>query len=206
MPVLVYDCPRCASARMTHELVYARKLDQAGNVLHAMMACARCNDTSVVVLLPLPVGSLTPKDVPHIEDYFKPIDIRPKPETIEAPYGTPDRIARRFIEAEGGFRSGHWNSAVTMYRSCLDIATKQLAPNHAKLAMAKRIRAMSTDNQLPPAMADWADQVRLDGNEAVHGEDEFSEDEAAPLRHFTRMFLTYAYEMPQRVIDARATP
>jgi hypothetical protein len=48
-------------------------------------------------------------------------------------------------------------------------------------------------------MWEWANQVRIEGNEALHDPDEFTESEAAPLRLFSEMFLKYMFELPEEV-------
>ena len=45
-------------------------------------------------------------------------------------------------------------------------------------------------------MKDWAHAVRLDGNDAVHEEQPFGEDDAKQLASFTEIFLLYAFTLP----------
>lgn len=52
-------------------------------------------------------------------------------------------------------------------------------------------------------MKDWADHVRVEGNDALHDPEEFSEDDAKPLRLFTEMFLRYMFELPGEVAAFR---
>lgn len=53
-------------------------------------------------------------------------------------------------------------------------------------------------------MRDWAEIIRLEGNTAAHGEEEFGESEftrenANQLSLFTELFLIYAFTLPARV-------
>lgn len=205
MPILVYDCPHCGAKQMTHTLWGSRARSDL-SLTYAGMQCQGCRDVTIATLTQRYVSREKPESVSDIADSFNLLGVRPSPPVVGAPYGTPDAVAKRFVEAVKNFTDQRWNSAVGMFRSALDIATKHLAPDHANKPMAKRIDAMVTAHKLPAAMGEWAHQVRIEGNDALHDPDEFTEADAAPLHRFAQMFLVYAYEMPQRVIDARATP
>jgi len=57
---------------------------------------------------------------------------------------------------------------------------------------------------LTPAMAEWADFLRDEGNEATHEEEEeFTPEQAKQMQEFTELFLTYAFTLPGRVAAAQ---
>ena len=60
-----------------------------------------------------------------------------------------------------------------MFRKVLDRATRELFPQGAKVSpnLSKRIEELAKQNRITEAVRDWADVIRLDGNEAVHDED-----------------------------------
>jgi hypothetical protein len=53
-------------------------------------------------------------------------------------------------------------------------------------------------------MGDWSHEVRLDGNEAVHGEDPETGQDAETLQRFVEAFLTYSFTLPEMVKENRA--
>ena len=46
-------------------------------------------------------------------------------------------------------------------------------------------------------MKDWAQHIRLGGNNAVHEPEEFSDTDARQLHIFAELFLTYAFTLPE---------
>lgn len=45
--------------------------------------------------------------------------------------------------------------------------------------------------------------IRLEGNEAAHEEEQFTQEKATPMKEFTELFLLYAFTLPARVAGAR---
>lgn len=121
-----------------------------------------------------------------------------------APNHVPSPIAKRFVEAEEAFARGSWNAAVAMYRSVLDIATKGLPSVPVGQSFYNRLQWLHENHRITPDMKDWADHVRVEGNEALHDPEEFIEDEARPLRLFTETFLRYLFELPGEVAAFRS--
>lgn len=63
----------------------------------------------------------------------------------------------------------------------------------------KRLAWLHENHRITPDMKDWADHVRIEGNEALHDEEDYNEVDAKTLRLFTEMFLKYVFEMPGEV-------
>jgi hypothetical protein len=123
-----------------------------------------------------------------------------------APRHTPPPVKARFLEGEDAFSRRKWNSAVAMYRSALDIATKAMNGVPANAAFFKRLEWLHQNHGITPEIRDWADHVRVEGNAALHDPDEFAEDDAKSLRFFTEMFLRYVFELPGEVRAFRGEP
>ena len=51
-------------------------------------------------------------------------------------------------------------------------------------------------------MAEWADQIRLDGNNATH-EGPYSEEEARSMQASTKLLLMYLFILPGMLQKAR---
>lgn len=123
----------------------------------------------------------------------------PKRTSVAAPEHVPLPVAKRFLEGEEAYSRHSWNAAVAMYRSALDIATKALPGVPAGQTFFKRLAWLHENHRITPDMKDWADHVRIEGNDALHDEDEYTEADAKPLRLFTEMFLKYVFELPGEV-------
>ena len=83
-----------------------------------------------------------------------------------------------------------------MFRRALELAVRKLDPDAPKRAtLIERIERLSND-VITPAMKQWAHQVRLGGNDALHDPEEFTIEEAQILRTFADLFLTYAFTLP----------
>jgi hypothetical protein len=108
------------------------------------------------------------------------------------------------LEGEAAFRRGGWNSAVAMYRSALDIATKGMDSVPPGQTFFKRLEWMAANHLITSDIRSWADHVRIDGNAALHDPDDFEENDAKALRFFTEMFLRYVFELPGEVTKFRA--
>lgn len=90
-----------------------------------------------------------------------------------------------------------------MYRSALDIATKSMPGVPDDLTFYKRLVWLHEHHHITKQMKDWADHVRVEGNEALHDPEDYEEADAKPLRLFTETFLRYVYELPGEVAAFR---
>ena len=126
----------------------------------------------------------------------------PQLTTPQAPEGVPSGIASDYLEAVDNLRQKKTKSAVMMFRTVLGNATNNLLPEYTKEPIQSRIQCMVESRAITPAMGDWANVVRLAGNEVVHeAEAEISEAEAQQLEAFTRLFLEYAFTLPSQVAE-----
>jgi hypothetical protein len=108
-------------------------------------------------------------------------------------------VAKRFLEGEVAFKRGNWNAAVAMYRSALDIATKDMKDVPKNKTFFERLQWLHDQNRITADIRSWADHVRIEGNNALHDPEDFREGDATPLRLFTEMFLRYVFELPGEV-------
>lgn len=91
-----------------------------------------------------------------------------------------------------------------MDRRALEIATKEMAPEHAGLSLYKRIEKLAESGRLTESLKDWAHSLRAVDNEALHDIDGVDENEASQAHELTRFILTYLYTLPEQVKRARA--
>ena len=91
-----------------------------------------------------------------------------------------------------------------MFRKVLDVALKDKFPE-IEGTLNKRIKKAEEQQGLTPELADWSHQIRLEGNEAAHGEEPFSEDDARRLATFTELVPLYLYTLPGMLKEARGS-
>lgn len=100
------------------------------------------------------------------------------------------------------------DAAGSMFRKVLDTGLKAKFPKSKypkiKGTLKQRIRKAADQHELTPELADWADQIRLDGNDAVHDEEPFTEEDARTLQTFTELVLTYLFTLPGMLKAARS--
>lgn len=136
----------------------------------------------------------------HIVEFY------PEHNTPSAPYGVPDRVAKFFVEAKENLMRGKFETSVGLSRKVIDLATHHLGVS-ADISvnnLSSRINRLKEKNMLTADMADWAHIVRLDGNESVHTDEEFTEQEAKEILDFTETFLLYSFTLPSMVLSRRS--
>lgn len=211
MAVLRRNCPHCHTEHVAFELVWTgRVLNRPDFFWNCSALCGACGLPICFVAIaenpqnknhPMSVGGNIENDFHVGGEEFWPATAEPA-----APPYTPDQVAKRFLEGEDAFRRSNWNSAVAMYRSALDIATKGMpgVPNNA--TFFARLQWLHDNHAITPDIRSWADHVRVEGNAALHDPDEFDENDAKALRFFTEMFLRYVFELPGAVRNFRGEP
>lgn len=126
----------------------------------------------------------------------------PQKIAFEAPVSTPERAAKFFIEAKEDFSRGRYETSAMNCRKVIDIATKALhVGNEDKLI--RRISALRATGLITQEMSDWAHIIRIDTNDAIHTDEEFSKEDVDQLLKFTEVFLTYSFTLPAMVAAKR---
>lgn len=130
----------------------------------------------------------------------------PHADTVKAPDSTPERVGKFFIEAKENFSRGNYETCGSLCRKVIDLATKHmaLAEDISAWKLQKRMEQLKAKGAITQEMYDWADIVRLDGNEQTHSEDEFDNHSAKAVLDFTETFLLYAFTLPAMVKAKRA--
>ena len=126
-------------------------------------------------------------------------DIYPKPFAIKSPEHTPKHISTNFIEAVDSLRRKKYTSAAMMFRKVLDRSTLEI-DNTLKREdrLSDRIKSLSQAHKITPAMKQWADIIKIEGNIATHDEDA-DEHTADQLHRYTETFLRYVFTLETEV-------
>ncbi len=118
-----------------------------------------------------------------------------------APDYTPENVARFFEQAIDNLPK-NWDAAASMFRKALDTGLKSKFPE-MKGTLYNRIEEAAKKQDLTPALAEWAHQIRLGGNDAAHEEEPISKNDAAELSKFTRLVFLYLFTLPGMLEEAQ---
>lgn len=206
MAVLVMKCPHCDAEQMTFHLDAECEVDMSDK--RAILAlCGKCRrPITGLFRWTSNVGEkrlLQTKGDLQNNSYLKNLGIWPKPLVIDIPQATPERVARSFFEAAQSRRAELWNAACASYRRCMELGLKDFAPDVEAWKLEKRIDKLAADNRITSDIKDWAHELRLDGNEALHGDEDATQEITDQMHHLTYFLLTYLYTLPKQIQQAR---
>ncbi|UVC07371.1 DUF4145 domain-containing protein [Rhizobium sp. TH2] len=110
-----------------------------------------------------------------------------------------ENVAKTYRSAERNFSTPDGEDAAAMlYRRAIDVAIREKHPEITGL-LAVRISKLAGKGLLPPSMKEWADQIRLIGNDGAHEPEGVTMDDLKPMRGFTEAFLRYFITIPFEV-------
>ena len=143
---------------------------------------------------------------------FKLAEMWPVQAASAIPDHLPETVAKAFRSAEANYQLEDGEDAAAMlYRRAIDVAIREKHPE-IKGLLAPRISELVKRALLPPSMKEWADQIRLIGNDGAHEPEGVKRDDLVPMRGFTEAFLRYFITIPFEVairrgeIDAEGNP
>lgn len=225
MAFLAADCPRCGTKKIQFLVIGACKSLEIRNSLHGnsngcyydvQCACYECKRSTLFrARQPLNQDTLEGidwrnaqfglKDVATIMGPITPADI-----AIESPPEfLPDHIEQAYNEGSKCLAIGCFNASATMYRLCLDFATKSMLPpegeepnNRIRRSLGLRIEWLLNNGTLPEALRDLAECVKDDGNDGAH-EGILDEKSALDLRDFSYLLLDRIYTEVERIAQAK---
>lgn len=218
MSQLVADCPRCGAKKTTFDVKSCHQTDLRydwQHIFEAFAVCRHCTVTTVFELsqsnMALPEGLKRNGTLPspcNLNDFFR-IDgfISLKNFGQVAP---PDHLPLEILSA---FREGATclsvsccNAAATMFRLCIDHATKDLLPDSdldglngsIRRSLGQRVSWLLRTGRLPAALKELSTCIREDGNDGAHA-GTLSSDDAADILDFTFLLLERLYTEPERL-------
>jgi Domain of unknown function (DUF4145) len=206
MPQLALECPHCRAEKIgfAPRGAVLRQPGQPDVLL--FLQCEGCGDAVVAVVRSRPdlVNAWTNG---RADSPGPIIVIYPEPETPKSPADVPPKVNAAFLSGLDNLgRKGGANAAGAMFRRAIELAAREIdtsAP--AGINLKQRIERLP-DNIVTPAMKEWAQHIRLEGNDAVHGPDEYSDEDAKGLHIFAELFLTYAFTLPAMLNKAKKPP
>ena len=225
MPTIVEDCPRCGAKSMTFDVVsdvWQGTRYNWQDIIEVGAICRRCKGQSVLRISLTEVGakgrfhetgSVT-KLVGDLEPLFRSdgfIDVS-EVNAMDAPENLPPDIDAAFREGAKCLAIDCPNAASSMFRLCLDMATRSLLPpveeppngpsNHERRNLAPRLRWLFDHGLLPADLRDLSTAVKENGDEGTH-EGKLTEADAADVFDFAVALLERLYTQPARIAAAQ---
>lgn len=223
MPILVADCPRCGAVKMTFDVLSYNAIGfqhgwQCWCELFSI--CRHCHKATNFVVSQKGDGTnihafSDPKvimSVPNASDYFRVerfVSLRDHSKYI-LPDFIPEEIELIFIEGTTCLSVECWNAAGTMFRQCLDLATKPMLPegdvenlnNHQRRNLAPRLDWLFENKILPVDLRELAHCIKEDGRDGAH-DGTLKREDAFDLLDFTTALLERLYTEPAKIEQAK---
>ncbi|MCY3624609.1 MAG: DUF4145 domain-containing protein [Candidatus Dadabacteria bacterium] len=203
MPSFPHDCPHCGTKQAGFYILSEFHSPLKKGIIYTFVICgiSTCQKAATAVFQ-VNLRDYTysgshselANDFSRFPSKFLFVDFYPKPETPEIPEHLPENVNMYYLEAVNSVKSSP-NAAGAMFRKTLDTGLKKIDPE-AKGRLIDRIKSAAKTGKITQDMADWADRIRLDGNDAAHEEDPFTHQEAEELHLFTRLVMMYLFSLP----------
>jgi len=222
LSLLVADCPRCSSKEITFDLkdqIYITTNHGWQTVLEIFCVCRACVRPTVfrvaqksnsltsdqAIRNGLKNSKVAVNNIVTVQRYVSVQDNAAE----QPPEYLPEKIDAIFREGAACMSIGCHNAAATMFRLCLDLATKSLLPaaaegltNQVKRNLGLRLPWLFDNRHLPEALRELSACVKDDGNDGAH-DGTLSGEDAADLLDFTFILLERLFTEPKRLELAR---
>jgi Domain of unknown function (DUF4145) len=218
MPELVADCPRCGSREMTFDVGEANWVSTEygwKRKYETFCVCRRCKCATIFVLSNQTesdytgvnkIGILNIKGA--LNRYFDNhgyISLKDK-STIAPPEHIPPKIEAVFKEGATCLAVACYNAAGTMFRLCVDLATRSMLPKEdteglnakTRWNLGHRLPWLFKTGKLPMVLQGLSSCIKEDGNDAAHA-GTLTRPEAEDLLDFTTALLERIYTEPERL-------
>ncbi len=222
MSELVANCPRCKAKEMTFDLVAENKTHQKyqwQQWYETFCICRSCKRSTIFVLSQKDIGSNNflrqneLSDVNVAVNRFLTVEghITLKDTATEnPPEHLPDNIELAFREGSACMAIGCFNASATMFRLCLDLATRSMLPEGETEGLTQRIRRnlgfrlpwLFDNGILPEALRELSSCIKDDGNDGAH-EGTLSEEDAEDILDFSYVMLERIFTEPKRIDIAK---
>ena len=205
MSIFGADCPHCGIRGVAFTIASEQLVRTDPALLFDTFAiCGRCGRGILASFEPIGGESPTRLLQAGRGHQLGSPTISPAAPSTGAPDRTPERAADYYRQGMENL-PGNLDAASSMFRSALEAGLREKFPD-IEGTLNQRIERAADQGGLTPDLAKWAHQIRLSGNEAVHGGEQFSKEEAERLHAFTELVFLYLFKLPAMLEDARAVP
>jgi hypothetical protein len=218
MPELVADCPRCDSRRITFDVRAAETIGfqyNWQNWYETFCICRHCGHATIFVLSESvnsnykyvhEVGILKVEgalnNYLNVERY---VSIKDQA-TVVPPEYIPKEIEAVFKEGATCMAVGCYNAAGTMFRLCVDLATRSMLPKEDAEGLNAKVRRdlglrlpwLFAKGLIPEALKGLSSCIKEDGNDGAHA-GTLRQLDAEDLLDFTTALLERMYTETERL-------
>jgi hypothetical protein len=219
MAELVANCPRCRTKSITFDVTalnLVRKEYGWAKTYEAFGVCRHCNRSTTFVIR---------ENTNHDTDLFEkksPLEVRgaalnlyfsiagfislKDQGAVAPPEHVPDNIANVFREGATCLTIECWNAAGTMFRVCVDLATRSMLPEgdapglnaRTRRDLGLRLPWLFENGKLPTDLRELSSAIREDGNDGAH-QGTLTQEEAEDLLDFTTGLLERLFTEPRKL-------
>lgn len=218
MAELVADCPRCGSQKITFDVTAATVVAHYHgwqNWYETFCLCRHCCRATIIVLSESVRGNY---DYVHKVGLLKvegALNLYADVETyvslkdeanIDPPEHLPKEIEAVFKEGATCLAVHCYNAARTMFRLCIDLATRAMLPADQVAGLNEKTRRdlglrlpwLFANKLLPGELKDLSSCIKDDGNDGAHA-GTLRQRDAEDLLDFTTALLERLYTEPERL-------
>ena len=188
MSIFQADCPHCDLRSVAFTIVSEMRAANISPYLFDTLAI--CGRSSRGILASFNLSTTTPPPPTQLIKAGRANEIglptiSPAAPSTGAPDRTPERAADYYRQGMENL-PGNLDAASSMFRSALEAGLREKFSD-IEGTLYQRIESAADQGGLAADLADWAHQIRLGGNDAVHGGEQFSREEAERLQAFTEL-------------------
>ena len=219
MSEIVWNCPRCNAKRITFDVLAGYIIDQRygwQNRYELSCCCRQCHRASILIVAEdvdgdyeyvhktglLKINSALNRYV-RVEGH-----VSHKDEAgVLPPEHVPPPIEAIFKEGATCYAVRCYNAAGTMFRLCVDLATRERLPDATDPAspphkirrdLGLRLRWLFENDRLPKTLEELSACIREDGNDGAHA-GTLEQADAEDLLDFSATLLERLYTEPERL-------
>ena len=184
---MIIECPSCgkrADAQIVGQYGYHDRAE-GGPSRITMLKCARCEHPIVV------------REEERWEDMWSTPEVVFPVNNDQISSDIPSRIRTSFREARMSYRAGASTASVMMCRKTLEALCIEHGIKERNLAAS--IKRATESGLIDGRLVEWAQELRIVGNEAAHDVDaDISGEDARDLLEFTEAILEYVFTFRDR--------
>lgn len=216
MGELVADCPRCGASKVTFDLgcqIPTHLYAGWQQWFESYCVCRACLRSTIFVLAQRDpsYGDAVNKLVKLDEGVNRYVEVKHyislKDEAAqEPPDHLPSNVEAAFREGSACMSINCSNAAGTMFRLCLDLATRAMLPEGDTAGLNARTRRdlglrlpwLFDNKLLPENLRELSSCIRDDANDGAH-QGTLSKEDAKDIQDFTYIFLERIYTEPKKL-------
>ena len=215
MTIIVLDCPHCDTRSVSFNIiglvpVRETKFRSSHPSATFTATCAQCAEPVVgwavysvagasFPALKTAINNVLGRNGTLQESQFRLAEYWPSTVQRAIPAHLSPTVEKALLQAERIYALPESEEpAAIMYRRSVELALGELFPAY-KGSLAARIKQAVNDGHLPQTMSDWANEVRLVGNEGAHDGEGVSRHDLSNARNFVDALLRYLFTLPAMV-------